>query len=279
MNLMDRSDTYPSAFGNIREVVFEGYLQSSQMSDAERCTIIMLLDKLRPECAIEVGTAGGGSLSMIARYAKKAYSLDIDPTCRERFHSRFPNVEFIVGDSKETLPRLLRTLEASNEKLAFVLIDGLHTSEGVKADIENLLAYKPTCPLYVALHDSFNPECRSGMAAADWASSPFVHHVELDFVGGQFNRIETNGTREMWCGLALALMLPEPRQGELGILTGGDDQVHLQRLVLEQKGEGMVNGFGINHVVVVKDEDEILRDGGDFIEQGCQNRSNWRGLR
>ena len=193
MNLMDRSDTYPSAFGNIREVVFEGYLQSSQMSDAERCTIIMLLDKLRPECAIEVGTAGGGSLSMIARYAKKAYSLDIDPTCRERFHSRFPNVEFIVGDSKETLPRLLRTLEASNEKLAFVLIDGLHTSEGVKADIENLLAYKPTCPLYVALHDSFNPECRSGMAAADWASSPFVHHVELDFVGGQFNRIETNG--------------------------------------------------------------------------------------
>ena len=215
MNLVDRSDTYPSAFGNIREVVFEGYLQSSQMSDAERCTIIMLLDKLRPECAIEVGTAGGGSLSMIARYAKKAYSLDIDPTCRERFHSRFPNVEFIVGDSKETLPRLLRTLEASNEKLAFVLIDGLHTSEGVKADIENLLAYKPTCPLYVALHDSFNPECRSGMAAADWASSPFVHHVELDFVGGQFNRIETNGTREMWCGLALALMLPEPRQGEL----------------------------------------------------------------
>ena len=30
------------------------------------------------------------------------------------------------------------------------------------------------------------------------------------------------------------------------ILTGGDDQVHLWRQVLEQKGEGMVNRFGIN---------------------------------
>ena len=62
------------------------------------------------------------------------------------------------------------------------------------------------------------------------------------------------------------------------ILTGGDDQVHLWRQVLEQKGEGIVNRFGINHVVVVQDEDEIVRDGGDFIEQGRQNRFGWRWL-
>ena len=51
------------------------------------------------------------------------------------------------------------------------------------------------------------------------------------------------------------------------ILAGGDDQVHLWRQVLKQKGQGIVNRFGIKHVVVVKDEDEIVRDGGDFIEQ------------
>jgi hypothetical protein len=28
--------------------------------------------------------------------------------------------------------------------------------------------------------------------------------------------------------------------------------------MLEQKGEGMVNRFGIQHVVVVKDEDELV---------------------
>jgi len=30
--------------------------------------------------------------------------------------------------------------------------------------------------------------------------------------------------------------------------------------VLEQKGEGIVNRFGIDIVVVVKDEDEMARD-------------------
>src|SRR3972149_1513065 len=63
------------------------------------------------------------------------------------------------------------------------------------------------------------------------------------------------------------------------ILTGGDDQVHLWWQMLEQKGEGIVNRFGINNMVVVKDEDEIVRDGGDFIEQGRQNRFGWRWLR
>ena len=49
--------------------------------------------------------------------------------------------------------------------------------------------------------------------------------------------------------------------------------------MLEQKGEGMVNRFGIKHVVVVQDEDEMVWDGGDFIEQGRQNRFGWRWLR
>ena len=41
----------------------------------------------------------------------------------------------------------------------------------------------------------------------------------------------------------------------------------------------MVNRFGINQVVVIKDEGEMVREGGDFIEQGCQNRLGLRRLR
>ena len=63
------------------------------------------------------------------------------------------------------------------------------------------------------------------------------------------------------------------------ILTRGNDQVHLRRQVLEQKGKGIVNWFGINSVIVVQDEDEIVRDSGDFIEQGSQNRFGGRRLR
>ena len=56
----------------------------------------------------------------------------------------------------------------------------------------------------------------------------------------------------------------------MGILTGGDDQVHLGRQVHEQKDERLVNRLGIDHVVVIQDEDEIVREGDDLIEQGCQ---------
>ena len=61
-------------------------------------------------------------------------------------------------------------------------------------------------------------------------------------------------------------------QGELRILAGGDDQVQLRRQVLEQKGEGIVNRLGIDHMVVVEDEDERVREGGDLVEQGRQDR-------
>src|SRR5437868_9450743 len=44
----------------------------------------------------------------------------------------------------------------------------------------------------------------------------------------------------------------------------------LWRQVLEQKGEGGVNGFGIDNMEVVDDKDEIIRGGGDFIEQGYE---------
>src|SRR5512141_2615812 len=61
------------------------------------------------------------------------------------------------------------------------------------------------------------------------------------------------------------------------ILAGGDDQVHLGWQVLEEKGEGIVNRFGINRMIVIQDEDEIVLDGGNFIEQVCQNRfDGWR---
>ena len=49
--------------------------------------------------------------------------------------------------------------------------------------------------------------------------------------------------------------------------------------MLEKKDDGIVNRFGIKNVVVIKDEDEIIRDCGDFIEQGRQNRFDWWWLR
>jgi len=51
-------------------------------------------------------------------------------------------------------------------------------------------------------------------------------------------------------------------------------------LGIEQKGEGIVNGgrrvdrLSINNVVVVQDEGKVVREWGNLIESGNQNRFN-----
>ena len=70
----------------------------------------------------------------------------------------------------------------------------------------------------------------------------------------------------------------QPGQGQIGVFAGGYDQVHLGRQVLEQKGDGFVDRcrpayrFGIDHVVIVDDQGEIIRDGGNFIDQDGQDQ-------
>ena len=49
--------------------------------------------------------------------------------------------------------------------------------------------------------------------------------------------------------------------------------------MFDEIGEGLVNWSGINQVVVVQDEDERVRERGDLIEQGRQDRFGWRWLR
>jgi hypothetical protein len=77
------------------------------------------------------------------------------------------------------------------------------------------------------MHDSFNPLCREGMATAAWDSSPYVHKVELDFVPGKLYHPDEDifgspAGNEMWTGLGLAVLRPEPRVGPVKILAGAN---------------------------------------------------------
>jgi hypothetical protein len=71
--------------------------------------------------------------------------------------------------------------------LSFALVDGDHSTDGVRKDIDNLLRFRPRIPLYIVMHDSLMPECRAGLEQANWAANPHVHAVELDFVSGIVN--------------------------------------------------------------------------------------------
>lgn len=57
---------------------------------------------------------------------------------------------------------------------------------------------------------------------------------------------------------------------------GGDDQVQLGRQVVKQKGKGLVDQWGIDGMVIVQDEGNGVREGGDLIEQGRQQRFGCR---
>ena len=71
----------------------------------------------------------------------------------------------------------------------------------------------------------------------------------------------------------------QSRQGQRGILAGGDDQVHLGRQVRDQEGQRIVHRPGVEDVVVVEDEHDVARDGGEVVEQGREYRFEWRRLR
>ena len=100
------------------------------------------------------------------------------------------------------------------------------------------------------------------------------HHPVEEFGGFGGGKAQVGGAQ---FGQLTADAQAGQRQGR--VFAAGDDQVHLRRQVLDEEGQGLVNRFGIDQVVVVKDENEIVGDGGNFVEQGSQHRFDWRRLR
>jgi hypothetical protein len=186
------------------------------MQHGEKSALIQVLRASRPEAALEIGTCEGGSLRHIRAHARKVYSIDLDPGVRDRLGPAMPDVTFLTGDSRQLIPEVLAACQAARTPLNFVLVDGDHRFAGVKADLDALLAYTPPAPLWILMHDSSNPECRRGIAAANWAANPHVHAVELDFLPGTVSGA-ADFRDQIWGGMALALLLPEPRQHPLEI--------------------------------------------------------------
>jgi hypothetical protein len=195
------------------------------MTRCEKFVLASLVDQADAKVAVEVGTFKGGSLQVVSARSEKVYSLDINKENQEALKPQFPDVEFLAGDSRILLPKLIDKLQFESAPLGFVLIDGDHSTEAVRSDINSLLRFVPNRPVYIVLHDSFNPECRTGMLTADWKKCPYVHFVEIDFVTGMFFRegLDIVQPRSMWGGMAVAIMLPQKREIELEILESQRD--------------------------------------------------------
>ena len=184
------------------------------MTFAEKFAIAGILSQRKPEVSIEVGTLNGGSLSVISHYSEKVYSIDPNPEVKAKLECKHSNVEFITGLSQSVLPDLIGRLNSSKKEIGFVLIDGDHSEEGVRKDILEVLKYTPKSPLWLLMHDSFNPDCRRAIKSIDWKSNEFVHWVNYDFIPGFLSSIP-GWEDQMWCGMALAYLDKEKRNGDL----------------------------------------------------------------
>jgi hypothetical protein len=190
-----------------------------QMTNCERFALQDLLRRLKPDVSVEVGTYQGGSLQVISHFSSKVISIDSDASVSDRLFGLFDNVQYCCGASQDLLPIVFQDMKNEGRDIEFVLIDGDHSTDGIRLDINELLRIKPVKRCVVIIHDSFNPDCRKGILKAEWVSSPYVQWVELDFIPGVYHEKphDMAAARTMWGGFACVVLGPEKRKGALSV--------------------------------------------------------------
>jgi Methyltransferase domain len=174
-----------------------------QMAPGERAALAGIVSALQPGLAIEIGTADGDSLDVIAAHSREVHAFDLERRAGVT-DERFPNVTFHICDSHALLPRLLDELAGAGKNVDFALVDGDHSARGVRADVEDLLNARSVGRTVIAIHDTLNERVRGGLEAVDFAAFERVAHVDLDFVPGQVLRKREGD--EPWCGLGIVLV-------------------------------------------------------------------------
>jgi hypothetical protein len=173
------------------------------MSFGERAAIEGVLSQLRPGLSIEIGTAEGGSLRRIAAHSRRVISFDLvepDPEVRE-----IENVELRTGDSHRLLGAELERIVEAGETVEFAMVDGDHTADGARRDMEELLSSEALQRAVVLAHDTLNQEVRRGLEEVPYESYGKVAHVDLDFIGG-YVPAEPPLRGQCWGGLGLVIV-------------------------------------------------------------------------
>jgi Methyltransferase domain len=173
-----------------------------QMSFGERSAIEGLLSTLRPGLSVEIGTAEGGSLARVAAHSRAVHSFDlVEP---EPWVRKLKNVTVHTGDSHELLPRVLTRLADEGRNVDFALVDGDHSADGVRRDVEDLLSSPAIGRSVLVFHDTANEAVRAGLDSVPWERWSKVTLVDLDFVSGYLFREPL--LHELWGGLGLVIV-------------------------------------------------------------------------
>jgi hypothetical protein len=168
------------------------------MSYGEQAALEGVVARLRPAISLEIGTFTGASLERIAAHSGQVHTFDLASHVSERL----PNVDYHLGDSQVTVPRVLAEIERAGETVDFVLVDGDHARAGVRKDVENLLASPALQHTVILLHDAANEDVRAGIRDADM-TRPELAYVNLSFVPSWSPR---SIIAETWGGLGVIVV-------------------------------------------------------------------------
>ena len=177
--------------------------QPWQMSYGERTVIEGVLSMLKPRLAIEIGRAEGGSLRRIAAHSDEILSFDI-VEAPEALES-LVNVTALSGDSHAQLPIELKRIADEGRNVDFVLVDGDHTSDGVRRDVQDLLDSDAIVNTIILAHDTLNEEVRQGLTEINYEAYEKVVWTDLDFVPGYVADLPER-LGECWGGLGLIVV-------------------------------------------------------------------------
>jgi hypothetical protein len=173
-----------------------------QMTRGERAALEGVLAATSPDLAIEIGTAQGGSLARVAAHCEEVHSFDLEHDPGREWPS---NAVLHSGDSHALLPEFLAELTAAGRSLDFALVDGDHTADGVRRDMDDLLTSPTVSRTVILIHDTLNEIVREGLRAARIPERPGVVGCELDFVAGHLSAAGPF-KGQLWGGLGLVLV-------------------------------------------------------------------------
>jgi hypothetical protein len=183
-----------------RETMMEIFSRDHwQMTLGQRAAIEGVLSSLKPETAVEIGTAAGGSLRSLSLHSGHVHSFDLAlPPNAESF----PNVTFHAGNSHETLGPWL---DGFDGEIQFVLIDGDHTTKGALRDIRDVVE-SPALNGVVLVHDACNAQVHRALRSYPWSEHERVRYVDFGFLPGYVLRRGRGDPGELCSGFAIAIV-------------------------------------------------------------------------
>lgn len=144
--------------------------QRALLLDEEQMLLFSLVWGLKPEKILEIGTGYGGGASVIAsalRRNRKGFLWSIDPDPQPEAVQAFDHLRDCAKLVKAASPQGIGGI---GERFDFVFIDGDHSYEGVKADIEGVLPHL-ALNAYLLFHDVNYPPVTQ---AVEWALNKYA---------------------------------------------------------------------------------------------------------